>query len=85
MKSHDWYTLRYDDIKLFKIKSPEHRLPENLHGISVQFDADGNVLDIEADEHLPDGENKRLDTATFDPAALKALCLEALTFGDISP
>jgi len=75
-----WRTLRYDALDKFRRSWPCHGLPDELHSISFQFAANGDIVDIEA--HSEDG--KPMDSAEFDGPALLALSQDAQQFGDLS-
>ena len=73
-----WYTLRYSEIESFKARWPCHGLPDDLHSISFEYDAIGDLLDIEA---YDDGQ-RRMDTSKFDGAHLAVLSQDAPKIGD---
>jgi hypothetical protein len=76
------FTLRHDLIAEFKASWPCHGLPDDLHSITVETDRKGDVVDIAAYEHHPDGSDELLDWHDFDGAALAALVQDAIDLGD---
>ncbi|MDW9478858.1 hypothetical protein GOB57_09190 [Sinorhizobium meliloti] len=79
-----WYTIRYDRISAFKTSWPAHGLPADFDSLSVETDASGDVVDIEAYVDLPDGGSAPIEWREFDGPALKALVDDCVEYGDIA-
>lgn len=80
-----WHTIRYDGIDAFKKTWPAHGLPDDLHSLSVETDANGDVVDIEAYKDHEDGSSEQIEWRDFDGQAFKALVDDCVELGDISP
>jgi len=79
-----WHTIRYDRINDLKGSWPCHGLPDDFDSLSVETDHRGDVVDIEAYVHHPDGTDEQLEWREFDGPALKALVDDCVEFGDVS-
>ena len=79
-----WHTIRYDRIADLKAAWPCHGLPDDFDSLSVETDAKGDVVDIEAYVHHSDGTDELLEWHEFDGPALKALVDDCVKFGDIT-
>lgn len=66
-------TLSRAYIDAFKSRWPCHGLPDKLHSITFAFDANGDLVDVQASTK----GGKRLDTYDFDGPALLALSQDA--------
>lgn len=79
-----WYTMRYDAIDAFKATWPCHGLPDDLHSLSVETDQRGDVVDIEAYEHLENGSERPIEWRDFDGSAFAALVADCIERGDVT-
>jgi hypothetical protein len=79
-----WFTVRHDIIDAFKRSWPCHGLPDDFHSLSVETAQNGDLVDIEAYTHHPDGTDELLDWREFDGAAFTALVQDCILKGDIT-
>lgn len=72
-----WRTIDSTLLEAFKRTWPCHGLPDDLHAIAFEFDARGELVDIDARTET----GGYLDSSDFDTPALVALAQDAANFG----
>lgn len=74
------YRLGPNEISAFCESWPCHGLPANLDALEVEYDSNGDLVDLEAFDEF---SGNVLDHSTFDGPALAALVSDAVHKGEV--